>query len=131
MTGGGAGEGDPAALAAAVVAAINERDPERIGALLDERSRVVTGRSVHAGPAAIQAWAAKEYDHLVRRFAIDAIRVRGGDALATGAVQYVWSDGGEVADSTPIALEMSFSDGRLETLSLHDDAAAALAAFES
>jgi hypothetical protein len=51
--------------------------------------------------------------------------------LGTGAVQYVWSEGGEVADSTPIALEKSFSGGLLRTLSLHDDAAAALAAFGS
>jgi hypothetical protein len=131
MSGGGAGEGDPAALAAEVIAAINERDPERLGSMLDERSRVVTGRTAHVGDEAIQAWAAKEYDHLVRRFAVDSYRVIGLDVLATGAVQYVWLESGEVADSTPIALEMSFREDVLGTLRLHDDAASALASFES
>ena len=56
----GAGESDPAALAAEVVAAINDRAPERLGALLDERSRVVTGRNAHVGAEAIQRWAAKD-----------------------------------------------------------------------
>jgi hypothetical protein len=133
MTSGGAsgGPGDPAALAAEVVAALNERDPARLAALLDERSRVVTGRKPHIGAEAIGAWAAKEYTHLRRRFEIDAYRAIGGRVLATGMVQYVWSEGGEVADSSPIALELAFSEGRLEELSLHDDVAAALAAFES
>ena len=131
MSGGGAGAGDAAALAAEVVAAINDREPSRLGALLDDSSEVITGRNVHAGPEAIQAWAAKEYDHLRRRFEIGAVRVIGDAALATGSVQYVWSESGEVADSSPIALELSFAAGRLATLRLHDDVAAALADFES
>jgi hypothetical protein len=131
MTGGGAGADDPAALAAAVVSAINGQDAERLRALLNGRSRVVTGRSTHTGPDAIAAWAAKEYDHLHRRYAIDSYRACANRALAIGAVQYVWREGGEVADSTPIALEMSFAEGELETLSVHDDVAAALAAFDS
>lgn len=130
MSSGGAGTGDPAALAAEVIAAINDREPARLRALLGDGSRVVTGRSTHSGPDAIAAWAAKEYQHLIRRYEIDAIRVIGADVLVTGAVQYVWSEGGEVADSTPIALEMRFAGGQLETLGVHDDAAAALAAFE-
>lgn len=134
MTAGGApgtSPGDPAALAAAAVAAINDRDPERLGRLLGPRSRVVTGRTAHQGVEAVQAWAAKEYSHLRRRFEMDAYRAIGASVLATGMVEYVWTEGGEVADSTPIALEMSFSSGLLEVLSLHDDVAAALAAFES
>jgi hypothetical protein len=132
MTAGAPGEpGDPAALAAEVVAALNERDHERLGRLLDDGSRVVTGRKAHEGIDAIQAWAAKEYSHLQRRFAIDAYRTIGARVLASGMVQYVWTEGGEVADSTPIALELSFAGGRLEELSIHDDVAAALAAFES
>lgn len=133
MTAGGTpgDPGGPADLAAEVVAALNERDPARLGRVLGETSRIVTGRKTHEGVEAVQAWAAKEYSHLQRRFAIDAYRTIDGRVLATGMVQYVWTEGGEVADSTPIALEMTFSGGRLAELSIHDDVAAALAAFES
>ncbi len=116
-------------LAAAVVEAINSREGDRLAPLLAPDVEVVTGRSVHRGPDAAVAWARKEYDHLTRRYAIDEFRPRAGDALALGSVEYVWSDGGEVADSSPIAIELEFGGELLRRLSLHDDAAAALAAF--
>lgn len=116
-------------LAAEIVAAINSRDPERLHPLVDEGSEVVTGRSTHRGPDAIAAWARKEYDHLVRRYSVDEFRSRGSRVLALGAVEYVWRDEGEVADSSPIALDIELSGDRLGRLTLHDDTAAALAGF--
>lgn len=126
----GANSTSPAEVAAAVVEAINAQDAARLMALLDPTVEVGTGRSVHAGPEAFVAWAAKEYDHLSRRYAIDEYRVAEGSALALGCVQYVWSDGDEVADSSPIALELDVSGGRLLRLRVHDDVAAARAAFD-
>lgn len=120
----------PAEVAAAVVEAINAQDSARLTALLDPAVEVGTGRSVHAGPASFVAWAAKEYDHLSRRYAIDEYRVSDGSVLALGCVQYVWSDGEEVADSSPIALELDVSGRRLLRLRVHDDVAAARAAFD-
>jgi len=116
-------------LAAALVAAINSRDRSELEPLLDPEVEIVTGRSVHAGPAAAVAWAGKEYDNLVRRYAVDELRERDGRVLALGCVQYVWREEGEVADSSPIALELEFSGERLRRLRLHDDAAAALSSF--
>ena len=123
--------GGAADLAAEFVDAINARDPGRLARLLDGRSEVVTGRSTHTGPEAIAAWARKEYDHLVRCYAIDDYRGDGDSVLALGSVQYVWSDGGGVADSSPIAITIEIGDGLLRRLRLHDDPVAALAAFES
>ncbi len=117
--------------AAAVVAAINSRDPERLAAVLDERSEVVTGRNTHAGVEAICAWARKEYDHLVRRYAIDEYRVAGAAVLALGAVQYAWTESGEVADSSPIGIRIDLDGDRLRRFELHDDTVAALAAFDT
>ena len=64
-------------------------------------------------------------------FPIDEYRQAGRRVLALGAVQYVWSEGGEVADSTPIALEIEVEGGVLGRLTVHDDVRAALAEFES
>jgi hypothetical protein len=120
----------PPELAAALIAALNSRDPAELEPLLGPDVEVRTGRSVHAGPEAVLRWAAKEYDELVRRYEVEELRTRSGRVLALGNVQYVWKDGGEVADSSPIALELGFSGGLLRRLSLHDDAAAAVAAFD-
>ena len=120
-----------AALAERAIEAINSRDPDRISPLLADDVAITTGRAVHRGVEAALAWARKEYDHLVRRYAPDEIRCDGERALALGSVQYVWSEGGAVADTTPIALELAFDSGLLRSLRLHDDTAAALLSFES
>lgn len=121
----------PADAAAALVAAINARDGAALAPLLGAAAEVVTGRTVHAGPEEIIAWAGKEYDHLTRVFAIDEYRTRGETVLALGSVQYVWTEGGEVADSTPIALTIEAPGGALRRLAVHDDARAALLEFET
>ncbi len=77
------------------------------------------------------AWASKEYDHLRKVYAIDEYRRRGDAVLALGSVQYVWADGGEVADSTPIALLFELEGEALKRLTVHDDARSALLQFES
>ncbi len=122
---------DPAPAAAALIEAINARDAAALEPLLDERSQVVTGRSVHEGAAAVAAWAEKAYDHLSRRYAVAEMRIAGERVLAVGQVEYVWSEGGEVADSTPVALVIELERGRLRRLEVHDDPAAALAGFDA
>ncbi len=117
--------------AAAFIAAVNDRDPEALGRLLDAGAEVETGRSVHAGVAAIRSWATKTYDHLRRVYAIDEYRSAPGRVLALGHVQYAWIEGGEVADSTPIALLFELADRAIVRLIVHDDVRAALAGFES
>ena len=121
---------EPAELAAKVIAAINSRESTELEPLLDPDVQVTTGRSVHAGSDAVVAWAAKEYDNLVRRYEVDELRVRDRRVLVLGAVQYVWKDGGEVADSMPIALELELGDEGLRRLRLFDDVAASLSAFD-
>ena len=121
----------PADTAAAIVAAINDRDAEGLEALLAGDAEVVTGRSVHTGAEVIAAWARREYDHLTKRYAIDEYRIDGDRVLALGHVQYVWTEGGEVADSTPIALLIEVEAGVLRRLTVHDDARTALVEFES
>ena len=115
--------------AASIVEAINSREPERLAAVLTDRSEVVTGRNVHTGAEAVTAWARKEYDHLVRRYAIDEYRIAGESVLALGHVQYAWIESGAVGDSSPIAITIELDGELLRILRLQDDPAAALAAF--
>ncbi len=122
--------GDPGEAAAAIVAAINDREHEQLGSLLGADAEIVTGRSVHSGPEAILAWASKEYDHLRRIYAIDEYRSVGSQVLRW-APSSTWSEGGEVADSTPIALEIEPDGGRMARLTVHDDVRAALIEFRS
>lgn len=128
MTGTDRGE-----LAAAVIAAVNSCDPERLSSLLHPDAEVLTGRSVRAGAAEVLAWADKSYDHLDRRYAVTAARTSDdcNRILLVGEVEYVWREGGEVGDSAPIALTLAFDGDLLRSLRVTDDPQTALDEFES
>lgn len=111
--------------------AISEHSPERLRPLVDPEVKVVTERGVHQGAEAVLAWAAKSYENLNRRFAVDALEPVGAGLLGAGRVEYVWRDTGEVGDSTPIFLGLRLSEnGLLAGLSLHDERQAAVADLE-
>ena len=123
--------GERAELAARVLAAIDSQDPELIEAAFDPAAEIRTGRSVHRGLDAVIRWAQKRYDHLDKRYAIAATHTRGDRVLVLGSVEYVWREEGEVGDSSPIALELDFDGDRVRALTIADDPARALDAFES
>ena len=126
MTGADRGE-----LAMAVIAAVNDRDAERLEPLLHPDVEVRTGRSVKSGKADTLVWAEKAYDHIDRRYAVAVARAQGDRILMVGEVEYVWREEGHVGDSTPIALELTFDGDLLSSLRVEDDQAAALNDFES
>ncbi len=79
---------------------------------------------MRCGHAEAVAWAENKYDHLQRRFAIEEVRRSGpGDLLVTGHTEYVWKEDGEVADATPVAIEMRFRDGKLVRWRFREDLA--------
>jgi len=123
--------GEHAELAARAIAAIDAQDPELIAAAFDPLVEIRTGRNVHTGIEAAIAWAAKTYDHLERRYRINATHTRGDEVLVLGSVEYVWREEGEVGDSSPIAIRLEIRDGRITAMTVADDAAAALDEFES
>ncbi len=122
---------DRAELAAVAIAAINSRDPALIKPLLHPEIELTTGRSSYSGPDQVAAWADKQYEHLDRVYSIATARTRDDSVLILGEVEYVWREGGEVGDSSPIALTLEFEAGLLRTLRVDDDPEVGLAAFES
>ena len=100
-------------LARAVLDALSRDDTEAFGALASDEIEIHTARGVRHGHAEAVAWAANKYDHLQRRYAVDSLELAGGGVLVHGRTEYVWKDGGEVADSSPVEIELRFADGRL------------------
>jgi len=123
--------GELAGLAAEAIAAVNSQDPRLIAAAFDPLAEIRTTRSVHAGIEAATAWAGKTYDHLERRYTINATHTKGDAVLVLGSVEYVWREEGEVGDSSPIALKLEFRDGRVVAMTVAEDAEAALEEFEA
>jgi hypothetical protein len=123
--------GELAELAAKAIAAINSQDPRLIAVTFDPRAEIRTSRNVHTGIEAAIRWAEKSYDHLDRRYTINATHARGDAVLVLGSVDYVWREEGEVGDSSPIALRLEFRDGLVTVLTVAEDAARALDEFEA
>lgn len=123
--------GELAELAAQAVAAINSQEPKLIAAAFDPLAEIRTSRNVHTGIEAAIAWAGKTYDHLDRRYTINATHTRGDAVLVLASVEYVWREEGEVGDSSPIALKLEFRDGLVTAMTVAEDAASALDEFEA
>jgi ketosteroid isomerase-like protein len=100
-------------LARQVLAALSEGDTARFGELAADDVEIHTARGVRHGHAEAVAWAANKYDHLQRRYAVDDLHAAARGVVVHGRTEYVWKDGGEVADSSPVAIELRFADGRL------------------
>ena len=109
-------------LAREVLAALSEGDTEAFGELAAEGIEIHTARGARHGHAEAVAWAANKYDHLQRRYAVEDVEAKdGGGVIVRGQTQYVWKDGGEVADSSPVAIELHFEAGKLVLWRFLDD----------
>ena len=101
-------------LARLVLDALARGDTDAFGDLVAEEVEIQTARGVRRGHAEAVAWAANKYDHLQRRYAVDELRPLEPDGVvAVGRTEYAWKESGEVADASPIAIELRFRDGRL------------------
>jgi ketosteroid isomerase-like protein len=109
-------------LARQVLAALSRGDTKAFGEIAAEEIEIHTARGARHGHAEAVAWAANKYDHLQRRFAIEELDAEGGEGvIVRGQTQYVWKDGGEVADSSPVAIELHFEAGKLVLWRFLDD----------
>jgi hypothetical protein len=109
-------------LAERVIGALRRDDCATFGELVSDDIEIETARGVRRGHAEAVAWARNKYDHLQRCFSIDEYRPLGpGRLLALGRTEYVWKDSGEVGDSSPVAIEMSFRGDRLVRWRFRED----------
>ena len=97
-----------------VLAAISDGDTARFGELVADDVEIHTARGVRTGRVEAIAWAANKYDHLQRRLEIDELEGSGEGVVVRGRSEYVWHEGGGVADSSPVAIELRFGGGKLQ-----------------
>ena len=111
-------------LAERVIGALRRDDTAAFGELVSDEIEIETARGVRRGHAEAVAWAKNKLDHLQRCFSIDEMRPLGrGRVLALGRTEYIWKHNGEVGDSSPVAIEMRFRDGKLARWRFREDLA--------
>ena len=109
-------------LAERVLDSLGRDDTDAFGELAADEIEIHTVRGVRRGHAEAIAWAKNKYDHLQRRFVAERITpTGGGELLVVGRTEYVWKESGEVADESPIEIEMRFRDGKLVLWRFRED----------
>ena len=112
------------ALAQQLLAALADDDTEGFGRLVADDIEIHTARGVREGRSEAIAWAANKYDHLQRRYAIEELAPgEHGSLIVRGSTEYVWKDGGQVADASPVEIELRFDHGKLVLWRFREDSA--------
>ena len=66
-------------------------------------------------------WSGKVFDHLHRRYVPVEIEETDSGVLVHAELQYLWRDGGEVGDTSRVAIELGIRDGLISSWYLLDE----------
>lgn len=74
-----------------------------------------TARTVHRGRDAAVAWSQKTYDHIFRRY--EPVRMEPTDegVRVDAELQYVWTESGEVGDTSAVTIDLGIRDGLISS----------------
>jgi hypothetical protein len=92
-----------------------------VGELVHPEVEIRTERTVHRGRDAAVKWAGKVFDHLVRRYVPVEMERTDSGVLVHAELQYVWRDGGDIGDSSRVAIELGIRDGLISSWYLLDE----------
>lgn len=67
------------------------------------------------GIADVSEWSGKRFAHLDRRYRLLGINPTDSGARVEAALEYVWRESGEIADSQQVEIEISVEDGRVSS----------------
>lgn len=80
-----------------------------------------TDRTTHRGRDAAVDWSGKGFDHLTRRYVPLEIEERDGGVLVRAELQYVWTETGDVGDTTRVGIALGISDGLISSWELLEE----------
>ena len=92
-----------------------------MGELVHPDVEIHTERTVHRGRVAALEWSNKAFDHIVRRYVPVEIEEADEGVRIEAELQYVWRESGEVADSSPVRLELGIRDGLISSWRLFEE----------
>lgn len=92
-----------------------------MGELVHPDVEIRTDRTTHRGRDAAVAWAAKGFDHLSRRYLPIEVEEREHGLLVSADLQYVWTETGDVGDTTRVGIALGVRDGLVSSWELLED----------
>lgn len=92
-----------------------------MGELVHPDVEIRTERTTHHGRDAAMEWSEKGFDHLTRRYVPLEIEERDGGVLVRAELQYVWSDTGDLGDTTGVGIALGVRDGLVSSWELLEE----------
>ena len=92
-----------------------------MGGLVHPEVEIHTERTVHRGRVAAVDWSGKGFDHVVRRYEPLKIEPTEDGVRVEAELQYVWSESGEVADRSPVRIDLGIRDGLISSWHLFEE----------
>ncbi len=89
-----------------------------MGDLVHPEVEIRTERTTHLGRDAAVAWSAKGFDHLTRRYVPLEVEEREHGLLVSAELQYVWTETGDVGDTTRVGIALGVRDGLVSSWEL-------------
>ena len=100
---------------------VSRGDTEALRSLSDESITIHTARGDLVGPDAAAEWGSKRFDHLDRRYRLIDLEVSEGGVKVLAALEYVWRESGEVADTTEVEIAVGLKDGSITSWRVLED----------
>jgi len=92
---------------------VSRGDAEGLRSMSDDSVTIHTARGELVGPDAAAGWVSKQFDHLDRRYRLIDLEPTSDGVSVTAALEYVWRESEEVADSTEVEIEIGLKGGRI------------------
>lgn len=92
-----------------------------MGELVHPDVEIHTERTVHRGRVAAVDWSEKGFDHVERRYVPRVVTETEEGVRIEAELQYAWSESGDVADSSPVWIELGIREGLISSWRLHEE----------
>ncbi len=100
---------------------VSRADAESLRSLSDESITIHTARGDLVGPDAAAEWVSKRFDHLDRRYRLIDLDLTESGVKVLAALEYVWRESGEVADTTEVEIAVGLRGGSVSSWRVLDD----------
>lgn len=92
---------------------VSRGDADGLRSLSDDSVTIHTARGELVGPDEAAGWVSKRFDHLDRRYRLIGLAQVEDGVSVTAALEYVWRETSEVADSTEVEIQVGLKGGRI------------------
>ena len=116
-----AAEGELRELVERMLALAGSEGSEDVSSVVHPEVSIRTASGELRGIDDVSDWSGKSFDHLDRRYRLLEISPTETGATVKAALEYVWRESGEIADSQEVEIEIGVKEGKVASWRMLDE----------